>query len=224
MQILDHGEVSLIDSLGSDLAVVRAARVSNGVLTEFQDVEKDAKLIKYLMRHRHGTPFEHTTFTYYAKTPLFVRSEWQRHRMGSFNEISGRYVRFDPEFYVPKEFRVPATSNKQGSVIAADKEWEWHDRARGIVGDAVSKAYAAYEALLAQGVAREMARMVLPQNLYTQFYWTVNARSLMNFLSLRTAQDAQFEIRQYAIAIELFFNNLMPLTWEAWNENGRIAP
>lgn len=224
MQLLDHGELNLISSMGDDRSVVRAARVSNGIVEEVGDDEKDAKLIKYLIKHRHGTPFEHTSFTFYVKTPLFVRSEWFRHRIGSFNEISGRYVKFEPEFYVPKDYRIPASTNKQGSVPATEKPLEWHEFARGIVGDAVAHSYAAYESLLAQGVAREMARMVLPQNLYTQFYWTVNARALMNFVSLRTAEDAQWEIRQYANAIENAWMFIMPLTWEAFVINGRISP
>lgn len=224
MKVLDKGEVILIDSMASDLSVVRAARVSNGILTEKADPERDEKLINYLMKHRHGTPFEHNAFTFYIKCPLFVAREWQRHRIGSFNEVSGRYVTFEPEFYVPTEYRVPAESNKQGSVFPSGDQVDWNDFNRGEVGKAVTDAYNAYLSLRMAGVANEMARIILPLALYTQFYWTVNARSLMNFLSLRTAEDAQWEIRQYGHVIGAMFAEHMPMTFNAWLKNDKLAP
>lgn len=224
MNVLDKGEVSLIEFSGGDESVVRAARVSNGIIDEEYPPERNVKLIQYLMNHRHGTPFEHNMFTFYIKCPIFIAREWQRHRIGSYNEISGRYVEFKPEFYLPKEWRVPATSNKQGSKIPEDKSIDWHTMRTFDAAIAYEKAYTAYDGMLKMGVAKEMARMVLPVSLYTQFYWTVNARSLMNFLNLRTAQDAQYEIRQYAMIIETIFKEEMPVTWEAWNKNNRQAP
>lgn len=227
--VLDIGKINLINSMGGDDAVIASARVSNGV--EYKDSskgkEKDDKLINYLLKHRHGTPFEHTSFTFYVKAPLFVVREWQRHRMGSFNEISGRYVEFEPEFYTPNAFRAPGSNSKQGSVFP-DMEEEalrrWNYDATELVLSSTFNSYRHYRALLDIGIAKEMARIVLPLNLYSQFYWTVNARSLMNFLSLRNADNAQWEIRQYAQALEKFFEKRMPLTYNAFVANERVAP
>jgi thymidylate synthase (FAD) len=228
LHVLDKGIVELKSSMGGDLFVVAAARVSNGLTLEESSKGEDGdfKLIRYLMKHRHGTPFEHAVFTFYVKCPLFVRSEWHRHRIASYNEISGRYVQYDPEFYVPSEWRVPGATNKQGSSSpeSSPQTDEWNNQNLGVLTRATRDAYASYLLLLDNGVAKEMARMILPLNLYTQFYFTVNARSLMNFLSLRNAEDAQYEIRQYAVALESIFLGLMPLTHRAWVENGRIAP
>ena len=242
-QVLDKGQVRLLNQMGSDLSVVAAARVSNGESYEeaSHGVNKDARLINYLVKHRHGTPFEHATFQFYVKTPLFVRSEWHRHRMASYNEISGRYVKYDPEFYLPASFRVQSEDNKQGSVFPEDmnivdldtKELlfdedytldEWNSYNAYILKRHAEQSFQLYETFVDRGVAKEMARMVLPPNLYTQFYMTINARSLMNFLSLRAAEDAQWEIRQYALAMKEMFKEAMPLTYKAWEGNGFIAP
>lgn len=246
MQVLDKGRVELIGSMGGDLSVVAAARVSNGAEYEgaSKGQESDYKLIQYLIKHRHGTPFEHALFTFYIKCPLFVRSEWHRHRMASYNEISGRYVTYEPEFYIPEVWRVPAETNKQGSVVPDDgiveintaptadtmgmtvayTREDWHQQLTLWFTEETQRAYTTYEHMIKWGVAKEMARMVLPPNLYTQFYFTVNARSLMNFLSLRNAPDAQYEIQQYGEAVESIFCGLMPLTYNAWLKNGRVAP
>lgn len=243
VQVLDKGEVSLKTSMGGDYAVVAAARVSNGATYKeaSKGEEQDGKLINYLMKHRHGTPFEHTSFTFYVKCPLFVRSEWHRHRIASYNEISGRYVQYDPEFYIPDKMRIPAQTNKQGSVFP-DEEWAkdwygqhgtavweplgaWNSVAKASIEASCKQAYSWYLDLIEhKGVAKEMARMILPLNLYTQFYLTVNARSLMNFISLRSADNAQWEIRQYSLAIEDMFKEAMPLTYQAFIDNERQAP
>lgn len=232
MKILDKGEIQLINSMGGDESVVAAARVSNDVdyASASKGEEADFKLIQYLVKHRHGTPFEHATFQFYIQAPLFVRSEWHRHRMASYNEVSGRYVEYQPEFYIPESFRVAGKTSKQGSVypeIAPDGypsiEY-WDKLALAWVEDVSRHAYGKYKDLLYMGVAKEMARMVLPANLYTRFYMTVNARSLMNFLGLRAAEDAQWEIRQYAIAMKEMFKEKMPLTYNAWEANQFIAP
>lgn len=210
--------------MASDIDVVAAARVSNDV--EFEEASKgeeaDKRLINYLVKHRHGTPFEHTAFKFFVKAPLFVVREWQRHRMASYNEASGRYIEFLPEFYIPDTIRVPAATNKQGSVEPEAGFDHWSSK-QDII-DSCMTSYAYYKKLLAAGVAKEIARIVLPLNTYTKFYYTVNARSLMNFLSLRRAEDAQYEIRMYAQAIEPLFAEAMPLTYKAWEENGFIAP
>jgi thymidylate synthase (FAD) len=218
MPVLDRGMVRLVDSMGSDLSVVRAARVSTGSRPEdaSKGEERDAKLIRYLLKHDHGTPFEHNAFTFYIKAPVFIERQWLRHRIGSFNEISGRYTEYEPEFYVPDHARGQASSNKQGSVPAEDP------RLDQLLGEAVRStvdhAFGQYQMLLQEGIAREIARLVLPLNLYTEWYWTVNARSLMNFLRLRTADDAQLEMREYARAVELVWSERMPLTYAAWQD------
>lgn len=234
MKVLDKGVVSLINHMGGDESVVAAARVSNDVdyASASKGAEADQKLINYLVKHRHGTPFEHATFQFYIQAPLFVRSEWHRHRMASYNEVSGRYVKYESVFYVPTEYRLQSKSNKQGSVLATDENVDpsyldataWNDTALSLVEDAVSYAFEQYERLIDMGVAKEMARMILPLNLYTKFYMTVNARALMNFLSLRAAEDAQWEIRQYALAMKGMFAEAMPLTFNAWQANEYIAP
>jgi len=226
VKVLDKGEVKLINQMdqGGDYGVVAAARVSNGVAYDKASKGDDAdfKLISYLMKHRHGTPFEHNLFTFYIKCPLFVAREWQRHRIGSYNEVSGRYTEFNAQFYIPTVARKPAETNKQGSVPVNNKgadEWLETEIQRWSLA-----AHVEYKKLLDFGIAKELARIVLPLNLYTEFYWSVNARSLMNFLSLRTGEDAQWEIQQYAKAIEPMFFDVMPFTYHAWVNNGRIAP
>lgn len=230
MNVLDKGIVNLLNFMGGDVSVVMSARVSNGKIADYSnptEPDKDKKLINYLMKHRHGTPFEHSIFTFYVKCPIFVAREWMRHRIGSYNEISGRYVEFEPEFYLPREWRVPAATNKQGSMVPDDKSINWHHWHTMRTFDAMiayEKAYIAYDGMLKMGVAKEMARMVLPVSLYTQLYWTVNARSLMNFLNLRLGEDAQWEIRQYALSIKDMFRESMPMTHDAWEENNHVAP
>jgi thymidylate synthase (FAD) len=222
--VLDKGFVRVVNSMGSDLAVIASARVSNGVTWEeaSKGEEADQKLINYLMRNRHGSPFEHAVFTFHVKCPIFVAREWQRHRIGSYNEVSGRYTEFKPEFYIPAAFRQPSASNKQGSEFLEDPNADaWLERNMEKIS---LTSYDNYKFLLNQGLAKEMARMVLPLNSYTEFYWTVNARSLMNFLSLRQNEDAQWEIRQYALAIKEMFKEAMPQTYGAWERSGYLAP
>jgi thymidylate synthase (FAD) len=228
VEVLDKGFVELEDFMGGDLRVVNSAKVSNHKRSEGMG-ESEEKLINYLMKNRHGSPFEHSYFTFYIKAPLFVVREHQRHRIGSFNEMSGRYVEFKPEFYIPTAWRVPADTNKQGSVVpqaSPDPAWDamWQNEASISYEDSVQDSWERYRELLDCGVAKEMARMVLPLSLYTEMFWTVNARSLMNFLNLRTGENAQWEIRQYADAIELIFAEKMPITWDAWRGNGKLAP
>jgi len=217
--------------MGGDLRTVNAAKVSNKKRSKEMGPGEE-KLIRYLMAHKHTSPFEHTMFTFYVKVPLFVIREWHRHRTWKFNEVSGRYVVFDPEFYVPALLRVPAATNKQGSVfpesvedIATITSWHskevWNDWARDAIGEAFGGAFGIYGALLEEGVAKEMARMVLPLNLYTEMFATIDAHNLMKFIELRNAPDAQWEIQQYAKALEEFFKMKMPVTYEAWKDATR---
>lgn len=213
IHVLDHGMVKLVQSQASDLSVVAAARVSLGVTEEASKGEgQDRRLIRYLLRHHHGTPFEHNMFTFMVKAPIFVVREWHRHRVGwSYNEVSGRYTEMEAEFYVPKQVRVPGTSNRQGSVIA-EIEDDGRPSPLDIIRHASRQSFAEYDYLLQRGVAPELARIVLPLNTYTSFYATCNARSLMHFINLRAAEDAQWEIRQYAQALGLVFDEAMPIT------------
>ena len=230
MELLDKGTIGLIDWMGNDRRVAQSAWVSYGK----QDSDKPIEgVINYMMKHKHGTPFEHVVFTWHVKAPIFVAREWMRHRIGSFNEISGRYVTFESDFYVPNNFRVKGSTNKQGSILpdeqwAKDNDWrdlkDFNESMEQDLTNAYTLVYDRYLELLDSGVANEQARMVLPVGLYTQFFWTVNLRALLNFLNLRTAENAQWEIRQYANAIEDKIAELLPVTYNAWIENERVAP
>lgn len=223
-KVLDHGEVILVDSMADDQRVCGAARVSTGKDPSFtsKGEEADRKLINFLMSNGHGTPFEHAVFQFFVKAPIFVVREWQRHRMASYNEQSGRYSEFEPEFYLPEHVRVPDPKNKQSSVISANEDM--YIAYRLGIESASKLSYKLYTDMLLGGVAREMARLILPLNLYTRFWFTVNARSLMNFLELRNHPSAQWEMQMYAMALEKFFQDQMPWTWEAFVLNHRKAP
>jgi thymidylate synthase (FAD) len=212
-KVLDKGFVKLIDMLGDDRAAVRAARVSYG--KELSTDERDKKLINYLMEHKHHSPFEHQVFTFHIKTPIFVARQWMRHRIGSYNEISRRYTtKYAEEFYIPDHIRIQDTKNKQGSIPTDDEHME--KKAIDIIKYTYDYLYETYNKLLEMDVAREMARMILPVGQYTQFYWTVNTRSLMNFLNLRGDSHAQWEIQQYAIVLAEIFKERLPWTYEAF--------
>jgi thymidylate synthase (FAD) len=214
-------DVALIDSMASDLHVVNAARVSFAKrVTAMSDAE--AGLIRYLMKHRHGTPFEHGAFMFRVTCPIFVAREWFRHRIGSFNEQSGRYSELEMDFFLPEHARTQV--GKPGAYSFEEMGAEQTARAHEIMSTAYTAAAEAYQSLLELGVAKELSSRVLPTATKTQFIWTVNPRSLMNFISLRNAPQAQFEIRQYAQDIEAHFRDLMPETHAAFIENGRIAP
>lgn len=205
--VLDRGFVQLVDHMGDDNAVVQTARVSH---RSKGTPEGDRKLIQYLWTHNHGTPFESAVFKWHVKAPVFVARQWFRHRIASFNEVSGRYTEMKNEFYFPFEWRGQDAKNKQGSSggFCSRANIEMNDR----LLEAVGKCRAVYEELLSAGVAREMARMVLPLNLYTEWYFTANARSLINFFSLRCDSHAQWETRQYANAMWKIFEAIMPWT------------
>lgn len=219
--VLDKGFVRLDGAMADDLSVVNAARVSFATRKEVVD-DSDIGLIRFLMRDRHGTPFEHNAFRFHVKAPIFIAREWFRHRIGSFNEWSGRYSKLEPEFYVPEQDDIRSQVGKPGAYKFEpldDPYLSWME-----FKSAYILAWASYEDLLDEGVAKELARMVLPVGIYTQWYWTVNARSLMNFLSLRNSETAQLEIHRYAEVIEGIFAEQMPITAEAFIANNRVAP
>jgi thymidylate synthase (FAD) len=223
IEVLDDGFVRLDGCLADDLSVVNAARVSFGVRRERIE-ERDEGLVRFLMRDRHGSPFEHNSFRFHVRCPIFVAREWFRHRVGSFNEYSARYARMEPVFYLPAAEDVRSQVGKPGSYTFEPVGPVIATRTRDRMAESYRGAYAAYEAMLADGVAKEVARSVLPVGIYTEFYWTLNARSLMNFLSLRNAPTAQREIQRYAEAVERFFAERMPVTHAAFVAQDRVAP
>jgi thymidylate synthase (FAD) len=221
--VLDHGFVRLDACMADDLSVVNAARVSFARHKEAMDAT-DEGLIRFLMRERHGTPFEHNSFRFHIRCPIFVAREWFRHRIGSFNEFSMRYAKATDDFYVPAPEDVRTQVGKPGAYTFETVEPELAESTRETFEAVYRTAYAAYEELVEAGVAREVARCVLPVGAYTEFFWTVNARALMNFVSLRAAETAQREIRRYAEAVESFLAERMPVTYAAFVANDRTAP
>ncbi|MCQ2403813.1 MAG: FAD-dependent thymidylate synthase [Lentisphaeria bacterium] len=202
-----QGWIGLVDQMGTETSIVNAARVSFGKMRSEMD-EKDVKLLKYLVSNHHNTPLEHVVFTFLVHCPLFVRSQWHRHRTWSYNEISRRYTEVDLEFYVPPEIHAQADSDRQASVVAPE---EMDQVALRAAIDAANQAtLKAYEELLAAGVCREQARGVLSQNLMTTFWATVDLSNLIKFLELRDSPHAQWEIRQYAEAIKTLLKPSLP--------------
>lgn len=222
VSVLDHGHVHLVKSCAEDLDVVNAARVSFNTIVE-EMTDRDAGLIRFLMRDQHGSPFEHNFFKFRVKAPLFVFREWHRHRIGhSYNEWSARYSTLAPEFYVPS---VVVTQNgKPGAYTFEEFEDENKEQYVKWLKDSGQLAYQLYEQSLELGVAKQQARLFLPVNIYSEMIWSCNARSLMHFLSLRNSDFAQMEIREYAQAVELMFSEIMPITHAAFIDNGRKAP
>ncbi len=227
--------VELVKQAASDADVIWAARVSTKGEQSLADVngdpERSAGLINFLMRDRHGTPFEHSSMTFYVRAPIFVFREFMRHRTFSYNEESGRYRRLDPVFYVPGPDRKLVQTGKPGAYEFSDGSPEQHALARETVEAACRQSYAAYLEMLDAGIAREVARTVLPVGLYSSMYATCNARALMNFLSLRVKDPAatfpsfpQREIEMVAEQMEAIWAGLMPLTHAAFERNGRVCP
>src|SRR3989440_5184357 len=209
--------------MADDLSVVNGARVSFARRKDEMDAS-DEGLIRFLMRDRHGSPFEHNAFRFHVRCPIFVAREWFRHRIGSFNEFSMRYAKATEDFYVPEPEDVRTQVGKPGAYTFEPVEAELAERTRDELREVYEHAFATYERLVEAGVARELARSALPVGAYTEFYWTVNARSLMNFVSLRAAEAAQREIRRYADAVETFLAARMPVTYAAFVASGRVAP
>ncbi len=208
--VLDKGLIRLVDFIGGDNAVVQSARVSFGKGSKGE--EKDKLLIDYLMQHGHHTPFEHSVFKFHVKCPIFVARQWFRHRWSSYNEISGRYTEMKYEFYRPAAWRTQKDKDYRYSDIEDGSAAEFS----GKLDEIYEKVYSLYKEFIERGVAKELARIILPLSLYTQFYWTVNTRSLINFLKLRTDAHAQHEIRIYAEKINEIFKAKMPWSFEAF--------
>ncbi len=223
IDLLDDGFVRLDAQMGDDLSVVNAARVSFGSHADALD-DRNKGLVRFLMRERHGTPFEHNAFRFHVRCPIFVAREWFRHRVGSFNEMSGRYTELADAFYLPAATDVRTQVGKPGTYTFEPVEAELAEQTRSAMQASYASSYATYRALLDEGVAKEVARSVLPVGIYTEFYWTVNARSIMHFLSLRNDETAQREIRVFAAAVEELWGTHMPVTHAAFVANDRSAP
>ena len=223
--VLDHGFVRVVDYMGDDGAIVQAARVSYGAGTKKK--RDDAGLIKYLMRHRHTTPFEMCELKLHLKMPIFVARQHARHRAVSMNEVSGRYSILDREFYIPRaeDLAKQSTANRQGRGEVLEREQA--QRVLELLKEDAARAYSHYEQLLDEspaengepggfGLARELARMDLPVNLYTQMYWKIDLHNLLHYLSLRADTHAQYEIRVYAQVMLEILKAWVPVTYEAF--------
>lgn len=213
-QVLDHGFIGLVDHMGSDTSIVRAARVSYQGGT--RPVSEDRQLIRYLVRHKHSSPLEMAECVFHVKVPIFVARQWIRHRTASVNEESARYSIIKDEFYVPKpeDIKPQSTTNKQGR----NGEFDDPSQFKTDMFEQNLDSFATYAGLLDQNLARELARTVLPVATYTSFYWKANLRNILHFLSLRLDPHAQMEIRVYAEAMLEIIKPLFPITIEAWED------
>jgi thymidylate synthase (FAD) len=215
IRVLDHGFVRLVDHMGSDLSVVRAARVSyDAAWRAGEDQGSDARLINYLWRNKHTTPFEAVTFTFEVKAPIFVFRQWHRHRAWSFNELSARYRELPEEFYVPAPdvIGVQSENNKQGR----DLNGAANEIVSEVIAAACSTSFEKYRLLLTNGVPRELARSVLPVATYSHMFATVDLLNLLKFLTLRCDAHAQYEIRVYADAMRDLIRPVVPVCIAAW--------
>jgi thymidylate synthase (FAD) len=228
--------VELVKHSAADADVLFAARVSTAGEQSLDELTKDPErskgLINYLMRDRHGSPFEHNSMTFFVSAPIFVFREFMRHRVGwSYNEESGRYRELQPVFYVPGPSRKLVQQGRPGRYVFVEGTPEQHEFVGQSMEESYRRAYRTYQEMLAQGVAREVARAVLPVGLFSSMYATCNARSLMHFLGLRTQHELakvpsfpQREIEMVGEKMEAEWARLMPLTYAAFNANGRVAP
>ena len=223
-EVLDFGEIELISCMASDLDVVNAAKVSFASYKKEVD-ESCVGLINYLMKNKHATPFEHSVFKFRIKAPIFVTREWMRHRWSSFNEMSMRYhVPPVTEYYIPASENIRRQTGKPGSYSFEEiEDPELKSLVIRRMQEVIGYSDLVYRDLIELGVAKEIARCVLPVSQYTEFIWTVNARSLLNFISLRNDKNAQYEINEYAKAIENILSQKMPITHKAFVDSGRVA-
>ena len=224
IKVLDKGFVDVVDSLGSDLTVVNSARVSFGKRKE-KFTKADEKLIRYLAKHKHYSPFRHIQVQFHIKAPEFVMRQWYKHVVGiettsnssikdhAWNEISGRYVEVE-DYYIPSVFRAQSEDNKQ----ASEGEIERQELAEFIWSSTLKSTQDAYESLLKLGTAKEQARAILPLNQYTEVYWTASFQAIMNFIELRDEATAQWEIQQYAKVLKKVMQQMFPATTTAWLE------
>ena len=217
-KVLDHGFIEVIDVMGSDSDIVRAARMSTS--GDISTPERDERLIKYLMKHRHTSPFEMCEIKLKAKMPIFVARQWLRHRTANVNEFSARYSKMDSEFYIPDSLYKQSTSNHQGSNTGSIVENS--DELITQMKKSSECQFELYNKLIDAGVSRETARIILPLNTYTTVLWKIDLHNLFHFIKLRNAPDSQYEIREYAKIIEeKILPNWVPIAYSAWKEYNR---
>lgn len=216
IKCLDKGFVRLVDSMGGDDAIVQAARVSYGKGT--QKVSQDRGLIRYLMRHRHTTPFEMVEFKFHCKMPIFVARQWVRHRTANINEYSMRYSEARDEFYYPdkKNIQFQSALNKQGR--AGEVPEELKDKVLKYFQEISERSFEIYNELNDAGIARELARAILPVNIYTEWYWKNDLHNLLHFIGLRSDSHAQYEIRVFSDAMAEYVKKTAPFAWEAYHD------
>ena len=223
IDLLNEGFVRLEHVAGDDLFIVNAARIS--FLQKSNELTKrEEGLISFLMRERHGTPFEMVEFWWHVRCPIFVAREWFRHRIASYNEMSGRYRELPNDFYLPELNNVRTQVGKPGSYSFEPVNNEVALRTIERFEQAYAVTWKLYQDMLSDGVAKELARSVLPVGIYTEFLFKCNFRSLMNFISLRASEHALYEIRVYAQAIAKVVANIVPVAWSKFEEHGRICP
>lgn len=215
IQIHEHGYVQYVDHMGTDLAIVNAARVSYDGTSKGQ--EHDKKLMRYLLKHKHTSPFEMGKISFEVKLPIFVMRQWVRHRMQNLNEVSARYTELPEEYYLPTVWRAQDHQNRQGSVHS-NEGVDWHQTNTTLLEIGYHDAHARYKTLLERGVAREMARMVLPVGIYTKIHSCWDLNNLLKFFALRDDSHAQSEIQDYARAMKLITAELFPWTMEIYEE------
>lgn len=228
IEVLDKGFLEVLDHLGSDLTVVNSARVSFGKRKEEFD-DKDRKLVRFLAKNKHWSPFRHLMVQFHIKAPEFVMRQWYKHVVGietssssstkdhAWNEISGRYVPVS-DFYKPANWRAQSADNKQASEGSIENQ----DSANKIFADNMESVIKSYNELLELGVAKEQARMILPLNQYTEVYWTASFQAIMNFIDLRDEATAQWEIQQYAKALKELMKDVYPETTGVWFELNEV--
>ncbi|RKZ29417.1 FAD-dependent thymidylate synthase [bacterium] len=216
-KVLDKGFVRLVDYYGSDARIVQAARVSYGKGTT--SYRRDRELIRYLLENEHTSPFEQVVFTFHAKMPIFVARQWVRHRTARLNEISGRYSVLPDDYYIPEPERIK-TQDTIDHQSSSDEQLppEIQQKAVSMIEKSSADAYKTYNELLELGVAREVARVVLPLNIYTEWYWQMDLHNLFHFLKLRMDKHAQWEIRQYGLAIGRIVEKIVPISYEAFRD------
>lgn len=210
LPVHDHGYVILQEVMGSDEVIVDSARISY----DRRGKSEDRALIRYLLRHRHTSPFEMGVMRFEVKMPIFVARQWIRHRTASLNEMSARYCEMPNEMFVPKVVAMQSMDNKQGRQVSSDPHSDY--RFQSLINQSNITAYTYYETLLEAGVTRELARGVLPVNIYTKFIWKMDLHNLMHFLDLRLDEHAQKEIRDYAEVIEKLVALYFPMSYEAF--------
>ena len=224
IEVIPGGYVRFISIMGNDLTIVNDARQSYDV--EHRELtQSDSGLINFLVKHKHGTPIEGVEFKFQIKAPLPVAREWMRHRWASYNEVSGRYVKQTMGFYNPDRKAIRMQVGKPGHYKYEEiKDTNLQYLVAQTFKDSYNRAYEEYERLLDFGVAKELARNILPQGMFTKFMYKTNARGLLNFMALRNDDRAMYEIKLYAEAIEQIFEKHLPLTYKAFVDNGRVAP